>query len=84
MVHELKILKCFAEKHSEGLKPWELRKNDRDFKVGDLINFTVIDIDGLCCGWYSLEITYLYQGTDYGLKEGYCVMTLGNLQQKGN
>lgn len=42
-LHELKILeKCAVEK-KEGLKPFEIRKNDRDFKVGDLVKYNVVE-----------------------------------------
>lgn len=35
MEHEVKILEQYANRHYEGIKPWELRKNDRKYKVGD-------------------------------------------------
>lgn len=72
MTHELKILPKYAAAQMGGLKPWELRKNDRDFKVGDIIKFTIIGRDVT----YSKVIKYIFKGGEYGLEEGYCIMTL--------
>lgn len=37
MIHELKCEKRFFTKASEGKKAFEIRKNDRDFQVGDYL-----------------------------------------------
>lgn len=42
-LHELKIQHKYLEDIRQGKKTFELRKNDRDYQVGDLIKF--IDID---------------------------------------
>ena len=42
-MHLLKINSIYYEQVMFGRKKAELRKNDRDFKVGDLIHFTRID-----------------------------------------
>ena len=76
MTHELKILPEYASPQMCGIKPWELRKNDRNFKVGDVINFIVVGI-GIK---YSKEIIYLFEGGSYGLENGYCIMTLIDLE----
>lgn len=70
--HELKIKQEFAVKYYNGYKPWEIRKKDRDFKVGDSINFTIIETGHK----YTREIIYVFEGEEYGLKKGYCVLTL--------
>lgn len=36
-VHEIKIAPKFFEYQKNGKKKWELRKNDRDYKVGDTL-----------------------------------------------
>lgn len=36
-LHELKIKAEYANAKLKGIKPFEIRKNDRDFKVGDII-----------------------------------------------
>lgn len=35
--HTLKTLKPFFQMQLDGKKPWEMRLNDRDFQVGDVI-----------------------------------------------
>lgn len=77
-IHKVKILEDFALKHHLKLKPWELRKNDRDYKVGDAITFSVIDKDGLVVGSYTRRIEYIFEGGEYGLEKGFVIMTLGN------
>ena len=37
--HELKIKHCYLVDIARGIKTFELRKNDRDYQVGDLIRF---------------------------------------------
>lgn len=40
MLHELKIYPKYFQETIEGNKPFEIRKNDRHFQVGDvLLNF---------------------------------------------
>ena len=46
VLHTLKILNKYYIDVDSGKKPFELRKNDRDYKVDDLINFIVIDEKG--------------------------------------
>ena len=71
-IHEFKIKQKYAIEYYEGKKPWELRKNDRNFKVGDVINFTIIETG---CK-YSRKIEYIFEGGNYGLKKGFCVLTM--------
>ena len=37
MTHELKIDPKYFELVQDGIKNWEIRKNDRKFKVGDIL-----------------------------------------------
>lgn len=50
MIHQLKLQASFFEEKIKGLKPWELRVNDRGFKVGDYIGENA----GLHVGWVIL------------------------------
>ena len=43
MIHKIKILKKYADAKIEGIKPFEIRKNDRKYKVNDQIMYTAID-----------------------------------------
>lgn len=42
MIHEIKILKQFADEIISGNKNFEVRKNDRGYQKGDLIKFNAI------------------------------------------
>lgn len=84
MTHELKILPEYFEAVASGCKQFEIRKNDRDYKVGDQLilrecrTYIQQDLHGLfkaACSYagnsYKAEITYI---TDYAQKDGYVVM----------
>ena len=72
VTHKVKIKKEFAIQYYEGTKPWELRENDRNYKTGDVIEFTVIETGMI----YSREIKSMYSGGPYGLKKGWCILTM--------
>lgn len=78
MEHNLKIWPPFFDRVVFGQKPWELRKNDRDFQVNDTLvlrewlpetkEFTGRRVECL--------VTYVLSGPAFGLPEGYCIMSL--------
>ena len=71
--HDIKISSVFSEDTKRGVKPFELRKNDRDYKTGDLLKMRVFK-DGEWTGEIiRKEITYVLEGFE-GLKEGYCIL----------
>lgn len=78
MTHELKILPDYFDPIMEGTKTFEVRKNDRDFNVGDdlwLREWT--SLRGYTGRETCVEVSYLLSGNEaevFGLKEGYCVM----------
>lgn len=43
MRHELKIKQCYLIHILDGRKTFDVRKNDRDFQVGDTIKFLPLD-----------------------------------------
>ena len=43
MIHAVKIEKKYFEKQAAGEKPWELRRNDRDYKVGDYLALNEVE-----------------------------------------
>lgn len=85
-IHELK---CHADPfHAKwhNLKNWEIRKNDRDFKVGDVLIekefFPLADGgNGLYgeCEIHEEVIWILQEG--YGLQEGYIIMSTKQLKR---
>jgi hypothetical protein len=62
-------------------KKFELRKDDRGFKVGDLIHF--VNVDGTEIPDYShavFKIGYILRDVpQYGLDKDYCVMQIYRL-----
>lgn len=52
-IHTLKIQKLFYDKIRSNKKMWELRFNDRDFQIGDLIHFDILNLDGAIVNKYE-------------------------------
>lgn len=82
MIHEIKCLKEFFEEIIVGDKTFEVRKNDRDYKIGDYlaINEVVEDLleDDDCLLVYTgrsalFKITYILDNTQY-TKPGYVIL----------
>lgn len=83
-LHTLKIKEEYYGEILKGSKTFELRKNDRDYQVGDLIVFT--DLSGELLNIYSeirptiFVITYILENVpQYGLKDGYCILGIKRL-----
>lgn len=78
VIHELKILPEYYDEVVTGRKNFELRKDDRNYKVGDLIRFHEYK-DGEYTGKESILIPILYilrNCPEYGLMDGYCILGL--------
>jgi hypothetical protein len=81
MIHELKTWKEYFSIVYRGDKPFELRKNDRDFCAGHELllkeyNNETKEYTGRIL---HRRITYVYrggEGGDFGLKEGYAILGL--------
>lgn len=76
MQHDLKILPQYFEAVKTGEKKFELRKNDRDYKVGDEIHLEEWEPAGGYTGRDIVkEITYVLKDCErFGLKDGYCII----------
>ncbi|MBP5976794.1 DUF3850 domain-containing protein [Brasilonema sp. CT11] len=76
--HNLIIWKSFFETIVNDEKSFELRENDRDFKIGDHLNLIEVDPEnqmkatGRSC---KREIIYILEGEQWGLKSGYVVLS---------
>ena len=81
--HDLKILPKFAELRKLGIKGFEIRKNDRDFKVGHILRlhiyapgFGYLPDGGEEQPAWAHETTEITWMTEYGMAEGYvCLAT---------
>ena len=72
MLHELKIYPKYFQETIEGNKPFEIRKNDRHFQVGDVL---------LLKEWDNIReigavVRYVLDDTFIGLAEGYVALGL--------
>lgn len=68
--HKLKIAPEYFEAQKKGIKKFEIRKNDRDFKVGDLIELAEFKDGKFTDRTLLCQITYI---TDYAQQPGYVV-----------
>ena len=75
-IHKLKLNAAYYEDSASGIKTFEIRKNDRDFKVGDILELREYVWSGLeGKGAYTgsvhwTVITYILDDEEY-LYEGY-------------
>lgn len=71
-LHNLKIKAEYASAKLRGDKPFEIRLNDRDFKVGDIVNYTCID-SSIFNKKISKKLYYITYITNFEQKDGYVV-----------
>lgn len=58
-------------------KTLEIRKNDRDYKVGDKLILSEIDENGFQTGRQLIvKITYILNGQCCGLESGFCIISV--------
>lgn len=78
MNHNLKIKSEYFKKICDEKKRFLLIKNDRDFKVDDLLILYEIDENGNGTGKFAKrKIFYILKDCPEGLKDGYCILSLG-------
>ncbi len=72
--HYLKCETHYFQSVEKGTKKFEVRKNDRNFKVCDVVHLQET-VDGILTGSElpPLEIQYIFRGGKYGLDEDYCI-----------
>ena len=72
-VHEIKIAASYYDDVTSGRKRFELRKNDRGYKVGDSLKMLEF-ADGRHTG-RIIDADIIYMLEEYaGLEEGYCIL----------
>lgn len=70
--HKLKILPKYFKAVARGTKHFEIRKNDRDYNVGDQIELKEHDGEIYTGNVIKGEITFV---TDFEQREGYIVFS---------
>lgn len=74
--HKLKTETAYYQAVESGEKLFEVRKNDRDFQVGDRL-YLQETVNGVYTGReLTMVITYILPGGQFGIAEDYCVMQL--------
>jgi hypothetical protein len=94
--HELKTLPGFFEAVLSGEKTFEARKNDRMFQKGDQLWLREYDykkdtIGSFDSNWpkgysgrsFNVEITHVLTGEEWGIKDGYAMLSFKKLDVKG-
>ena len=76
-IHEIKIYPQYYKAIMSGEKTFELRKNDRNYQVGDILNLKEWDGENYTGHSTMRRVSYIYKGTDkYGLSKGYCILSI--------
>ncbi len=79
MTHALKTWPEYFKLQESGEKTFELRKDDRDYKVGD--KFLSQEFDATTSKYTGKEtmytISYILRDSEFsGVKKGYCILQL--------
>lgn len=78
--HDLKTIQPYFNDVGRGVKNFEIRKYDRDFKVGDKIILYEYVEDKLTGAWLRRRIIYILRDAEqFGLMPGYCILGLENI-----
>lgn len=78
LIHTLKTWPEYFYRVLHGQKNFEVRKNDRDFQIGDEVILEYFDPDNPESSKdyrapIKIRITYLLNGGQFGIEPGYCV-----------
>lgn len=82
--HEIKLREVFCDDVYLGKKSFEIRKNDRNYQVGDRVKFLPVDCDGNRVK-HPIEgreyiITYVLY--DWGVQYGYVAFAIKELPKE--
>lgn len=73
MLHKLKIENPYFDDVYYGRKKFEVRKNDRGFKVGDRLQLIEI-VSAKIPRYILVDVIYILQGGQFGIDENFVVM----------
>ena len=72
--HDLKISPKYYDDIKHNHKKFELRKNDRDYQVGDLFILREYENGEYTGRYFFQSIGYVLKDCpEFGLKDGYCI-----------
>lgn len=78
--HRLKTLAAFWSDLESGAKPFEVRRDDRNFSVGDILVLRWVPGDiqphsrVFAERLLRFKVTYILRGGQFGIEPGFCVM----------
>lgn len=77
-LHELKTLPEYFIEVASGKKTFEVRKNDRDYKVDDILYLREYDDStGLYTDDYAIaKVSYILEGGAFGIDKDHVVMSI--------
>ena len=77
MRHHLKCRSKEFRAMVEGIKNFDYRVNDRDFKVGDELIEHEVDRDMSETGdTFTCKVSYILYGEEFGLPKNACIMSI--------
>lgn len=85
VTHSLKTWPEYYHAVESGEKPFEVRKNDRDFQVGDVLLLRKYQnprpgyehVPGFYTGAHMRRrVTYILHGPGFGVEAGFCILGL--------
>jgi len=80
MIHDLKIKSEYFQAVWDGRKKAELRKDDRGYKVGDILRLREVDGDEYTGSELAVRVTHILRDCpEYGLADGYCILSIGSV-----
>lgn len=80
MIHELKTWPRFFQPLLDGIKKFELREDDRNFQVGDILNLReyIPETSDYSGRFIKFMVVYKLTHADFpkGIQPGYCILGL--------
>lgn len=76
MLHEIKIRPEYFNAVRNSQKTFEVRRNDRNYQVGDELLLQEFDGENYTGKTLLREITYILQGGHYGVNPEYVAMSI--------
>lgn len=81
-IQQLKILPKYFKDVATGKKKFEIRYNDRNFKVGDILFLEEYENGKYTGRKLRRRVNYiLYDNDALGLEKGYCILGLENITE---
>ena len=77
--HELKIMPKYFQAVWDDVKRFEIRKNDRDYQVGDILVLKEWDGKAFTGSAIAVVVTYIYDGNIGGLQDNYCILSIKHI-----